>query len=96
MATVILEPTQTETPEAKILGKDWTGEFQLYCKTYNDEPVTLEIRDPDGTWQTAKFETKDIQLNAAGQVLDIRLVKDYDYRLTTKTEGAEVLIAKYN
>ena len=60
----------------------------------HQELSSRSIREPDGTWQTAKFADKEIQLQSAGEVLDIRLAKDYDYRLTTKTAGAEVLIAK--
>lgn len=94
MATVILETDQTQTPDNKILDKNWAGDFQLYCKTYAETLVNLEIREPGGTWQTARFDDKAIQLKAAGEVLDIRLAKDYDYRLKTQTAGAEVLIAK--
>ena len=94
MATVILETDQTQTPDNKILDKNWAGDFQLYCKTYTDTVVKLEIREPNGTWQTARFDNTEIQLKSAGEVLDIRLAKDYDYRLATKTAGAEVLIAK--
>ena len=98
MATVILESTQTETADDKILGKDWAGEFQLFCKTFpnNATSVHLQIREPDGTWINAMFDGKEIQITTAGDVLDIRLVRDYEYRLNTDTAGAEVLIAKYD
>ena len=96
MAMLLLESTQTETPDNKILGKDWAGDFQLFCKTYTSSAVKLEIREIDGTWQTAKFNDKEIQLQSAGEVLDIKIARDYEYRLTTKAPGAEVFIAKHN
>ena len=96
MATVILESTQTETPDDKVLGKDWAGDFQLYCKTYGGSDIRLQIREPGGTWQDAKFNGDEIELTDNGDVLDVKLARNYDYRLSTKSTGAEVLIAKHD
>ena len=97
MAHTVLGATQTETPAAEILGKAWAGEYQLLCTDYGTAPVTLEVR-PRGstTWRTASFNGTDIQLTKAGATLDIRLVRDYDYRLVTSTAGAVVVIAKHD
>lgn len=97
MAHTILATDQTETPDNQILGKDWAGEYQLLCTTYASDEVVLQVR-PKGTkpWITAKFNGQDIKLTAVGDVLDVRLVRDYEYRLMTATAGAEVVIAKHN
>ena len=97
MARTILATDQTETPDDQILGRDWAGEYQLLCTTYAADEVVLQVR-PKGTetWNTAKFNGNDIKLTAAGDVLDVRLVRDYEYQLTTANAGAEVVIAKHN
>ena len=97
MAKVILATDQTETPDDQILGEDWAGEYQLLCTTYASDEVVLQVR-PNGTdtWNTAKFNGKEIKLTAAGDVLDVRLVRDYEYQLSTANVGAEVVIAKHN
>ena len=96
---VILESDQRKMPEDQILGKEWAGQFQLFCSIYTDHPVTMQIRDPDdpdSDWIDAKFNGKTIQLTAAGEVLDIKLARNFDYQLVTETAGAKVHIAKHN
>lgn len=93
---VILESDQRKTPDEKILGKDWSGEFQLLCAVYTAHPVKMQVRPQNGTWIDAKFNGNTIQLTEAGEVLDIKLVRDFEYQLVTKTAGAEVHIAKHN
>ena len=97
MPHTILAIDQTETPDEQILGKDWAGEYQLLCTTYAADEVVLQVR-PRGTetWNTAKFNGQEIKLTAAGDVLDIRLVRDYEYQLSTENAGAEVVIAKHD
>ena len=97
MPHTILATDQTETPDAHILGKDWAGEYQLLCTTYASAEVVLQVR-PRGTqtWNTARFNRTEMKLTAAGDVLDIRLMRDYEYRLMTATAGAEVVIAKHD
>ena len=97
MPHTILATDQTETPDAHILGKDWAGEYQLLCTTYASAEVVLQVR-PRGTqtWNTAKLNGTEMKLTAAGDVLDIRLMRDYEYRLMTATAGAEVVIAKHD
>ena len=97
MPHTILATDQTETPDTHILGKDWAGEYQLLCTTYAAAAVVLQVR-PRGveTWNTATFNGREIKLTAVGDVLDVRLVRDYEYRLITATAGAEVVIAKHN
>ena len=97
MPHTILATDQTETPDDQILGKDWAGEYQLLCTTYASDEVVLQVR-PAGTdtWITAKFNGREIKLTAVGDVLDVRLVRDYEYQLSTENAGAEVVIAKHN
>lgn len=97
MPHTILPSTETHTPDDQILGKDWAGEYQLLCTTYDSAEVVLQVR-PQGTttWNTAKFNGQEIKLTAVGDVLDVRLVRDYEYRLMTETAGAEVVIAKHD
>jgi len=97
MAHTILPSTETRTSDTQILGKDWAGEYQLLCTTYASDEVVLQVR-PRGTttWNIAKFNGREIKLTAAGEVLDVRLVRDYEYRLMTATAGAEVVIAKHD
>ena len=96
MPHTILATDQTKTPEAARLGKDWYGEFQLLCTIYASDEVVMQVREQGGTWNNAKFNGKDIKLTAAGEVLDVRLVRDYEYQLTTASKGARVVIAKHN
>lgn len=93
---IILETDQTATHEDKILNKDWAGEFQLLCTVYTSYPVKMQVRVPNGTWIDAKFNGTTIQLTEAGEVLDIKLARDFEYQLVTDTAGAEVHIAKHN
>ena len=97
MAHVILATNQTETPDEQILGKDWAGEYQLLCTTYAADEVFLQVRvRGTETWINAKFNGQEIKLTGVGDVLDIRLVRDYEYQLSTANAGAEVVIAKHN
>lgn len=97
MAKTILATDQTETPDEQILGKDWAGEYQLLCTTYASDEVVLQVR-PRGTpsWSTAKYNGSDIKFTAVGDIFDVKLVRDYEYRLQTANIGAEVVIAKHN
>ena len=97
MPHIILSSTETHTPDDQILDKDWAGKYQFLCTTYAADEVILQVR-PRGTetWLTAKFNGNDIKLTAAGDVLDVTLVRDYEYRLITENAGAEVVIAKHN
>ena len=96
MPKKILAADQEQTPKADILGKAWYGEFQLLCTTYASDEVVMQVRVPGGTWNNAKFNGRDIKLTAAGEVLDVKLVKDYEYQLMTANDGAEVFIAKHD
>ena len=96
MPKKILAADQDRTPDPDILGKAWYGEFQLLCTTYASDEVVMQVRVPGGTWNNAKFNGRDIKLTAAGEVLDVKLVKDYEYQLMTANDGAEVFIAKHD
>ena len=96
MAQVILDITEEESSDDRILDRAWYGEFQLACTVYASDPVKLQFRDPGETWIDARFNGSVIQLEAAGDVLDVKLVRDRDYRLVTDTAGAKVSIAKHN
>ncbi|RKU10815.1 hypothetical protein C6503_19205 [Candidatus Poribacteria bacterium] len=98
MAKTILATDQKETPDDQILGKDWAGEYQLLCTTYAADEVVLQVR-PGGnpsSWHTAKYNGSDIKFTAVGDIFDVKLVRDYEYRLLTANAGAEVIIAKHN
>ncbi len=97
MPKKILATDQTETPKADILGKAWYGEFQLLCEVYASDEVIMQVRSgPKGTWNNAKFNGRDIKLTAAGEVLDVKLAKGYQYQLITANPGAEVFIEKHD
>lgn len=96
MASVILKTDQTATPDADILGPDWYGEYQLLCSVYASAEVVLQVRPPGGDWINARYDGTEIKLTAAGDTLDVKLAKAYDYRLSTETEGAEVYIAAHD
>ena len=96
MARVLLKTDQTATPEADILGTDWYGEYQLLCTTYGTAEVILQVRVPDGDWINARYDGTEIKLTAAGDTLDVKLVKSYEYQLITETAGAEVYIAAHD
>ena len=93
----LLSTTDTATPDSDVIKNAW-GEYQLYCKTYGTAAVKFQIRlngESDSDWNTAVFNGNDIELTAAGEVLDIRLVQGYEYRLSTATAGAVVYISPY-
>ena len=99
MAKIILATDQEETPEADILGKDWYGLFQIFCTVYASDEVFLQANDPDDPdtdWINANLNGVDIKLSRVGAVLDVKLVRDIDYRLYTANPGAKVVIAKHN
>ena len=52
--------------------------------------------DPDSDWIDAKLNGKTIQLKEAGEVIDVKLARDFDYQLVTETAGAKVHIARHN
>lgn len=94
---IILKSDQTHTPDDKTLDKGWAGDFQLLCTAYTSHPVKVQIRESDdGEWLDAKFNGKPIQLTGVGEVLDIKLTRNFMYRLVTGTAGAAVHIAKHN
>ena len=93
---VILKSDQTATPDADILGTDWYGEYQLLCTTYDAAEVVLQVRPPGGDWINARYDGTEIKLTAAGDTLDVKLAKAYEYRLSTETAGAEVYIAAHD
>ena len=96
MATEILAITETKTSDTKILDKGWAGEFQVLCTTYADDPVKMQIREPGDEWMDAKFNGNQIQLTGKGEVIDVKLARDFDYQLVTANPGARVVIAKHN
>ena len=96
MAKVILKTDQTETAAADILGTDWYGEYQLLCSIYGSDEVHLQVRPPGGDWINARYEGNAIKLAAAGDTLDVKLAKSYEYRLSTENAGAEVYIAAHD
>ena len=96
MATEILAITEIKTPDTKILDKRWAGEFQLFCTTYAADPVKMQIREPEGEWMDAKFNGNQIQLTGKGEVIDVKLARDFDYQVITASPGARVVIAKHN
>ena len=99
MAKVILATDQTATPEADTLGKDWYGDFQLFCTTYDSDEVVMQGNDPDDPdtgWITVNFNGVDIKLSRVGAVIDVKLARDIDYRLHTAEAGAKVVIAIHN
>ena len=95
MAKCILKSDQTATPDADILGPDWYGDYQITCSVYGSNAVNLQIRVPGSTtWNDAKFEGNDVELTAAGDTAKVELTKEFDYRVSTAAQGAEVWIDK--
>ena len=91
MAKAILKSDQTQ---GAVLGINHYGEYQLFCDTYTDSEVFLQIRRTGGTWKNARYNGNEIKLTAEGDVLDITVKKSFDYRLFTETAGAEVWIER--
>lgn len=96
MAKVLLKTDQPHTADADILSTDWYGEYNLFCSVYDSADVHLQVRVPGGIWINARYNGNEIKLTAAGENVDIRLARDFDYRLFTETAGAEVWIAKHD
>lgn len=93
---ILLQPTETATPDDRILGKEWAGYYQLLCTVYTSHRVRLQARGENGVWLDASVNGVLIELKRAGDVADVRLVRNTDYRLWTETAGAEVEINKHN
>ena len=96
MAKAILKTDQTSTADTDILGKDWYGEYNLVCSVYDSADAHVQFRVPGGTWINARYNGSEIKLTAAGENVDVKLVRDFDYRISTETAGAEVWIAKHD
>lgn len=98
MSKVLLKSTKTETDPADILGPQWYGDYHLLCTTYAGHEVKMQVRGKDNVWHDASLQTASgalpVKLTAAGAVLAITLIKEWDYKLVTGTKGAVVEIAK--
>ena len=89
----LLSATHTETPADDVLKNAW-GEHHLLCTTYGSD-VNLQVRVPDGTWNNASCNGEDIILGAAGAIAEVRLIPEYEYRISTGTAGSVVVSAPY-
>ena len=92
MQKTILETTETQTPDTKILCDTFSGTYQLLCTVYADSPVTLQIREPRAEmWRDCVFAGKAIRFEKVGEVVDVPVIPCYAYRCVTETAGAEVV-----
>ena len=89
----LLSTTETETPAADVLTNAW-GEHHILCQTYGSD-ATLQVKTPDGTWNNASYNGSEIVLTAAGEIAEVRMIPEYEYRISTPSAGSEVFIAPY-
>ena len=73
--------------------KAW-GEYHLLCTIYSAD-VNFQVRVPNGTWQNASRAGSEITLTAAGEIAEIQLIPEYEYRCSTGSAGSVVVIAPY-
>lgn len=97
MAKVILEKGQKNTPDDQILGKDWYGKYQITLEVKGTTAVYFQRRvAKDKPWQNASCcNGSEITLTKVGAMLDVNLIKSFDYRCVTETAGSEVWIGKH-
>ena len=92
MQTTILQPTQTQTSETKIICETFTGKWFLWCVKYTGSPVQVQVKEPGGTeWKDCVFAGKPIELTEGGAGVDVPITPCYHYRCITAEAGAEVL-----
>lgn len=102
---IVLKKTDTNADTNTVLGADYEGDYQIGCTAYAAD-VTLQWRprsetgETDHAWLPAFLQTSSgavaIRLTRAGAVLDITLIKDFDYRFITASAGSEVVMGKHD
>ncbi len=96
MARVILKSDKTETEDSDILGTDSYGEYQLTCSVAGAAPAKLQIRPPDGTFNTVRYNGEEVELSEVGDTFDLKATREFEYRLITATAGVEIWIDKHD
>ena len=92
MQTTLLEPTQTQTPDDKIICEFFSGKWMLLCVQYTDSPVKVQIKEPCGNkWKDCTFAGEPIELTEKGASVNVPIVPCFFYRCITETAGAEVI-----
>ena len=89
----LLSTTDPETPAADVLTNTW-GEHHILCTIYSSD-ATLQVRVPGGTWNNASYNGSEITLTAAGEIAEVRMIPEYEYRISTSSAGSEVFTAPY-
>ena len=92
MQFTILQPTETQTHQNKIICETFTGKWFLWCVKFSGSPVQVQVKTPDGTqWRNCVFAGKPIELTEGGAGVDVPITPCYLYRCVTAEAGAEVL-----
>ena len=92
MQFTILQPTEIQTSETKIICETFTGKWFLWCVKYTGSPVKVQVKEPGGTqWQDCAFAGEPIELTEGGAGVDVRITPCYHYRCITAVAGAEII-----
>ena len=92
MELALLETTETETPEDRIVCETFSGEMTVLCAQYAGSPVKLQIREPNGTeWQDCSFAGNAIVITGTGQAVEVPITPCFSIRCTTAKAGAKIV-----
>lgn len=97
MAQLILEePTEilaVGDTEGTELDENWEGIFEMTLYVASTDAVKLEKKRPDtDDWVVARRNGEEIEMDTAGDTLDINISSGDIYRLAVDTAGAVVYI----
>ena len=90
--STILETTETQTPDNRVICDTFSGKWTLLCGQYTDSPVKIQIRLPGSTqWQNCMFAGEPIEFTEAGESVEIPVTPCIAYRCQTAEAGAEII-----
>ena len=90
--STILETTETQTPDDRVICDTFGGKWSILCGKYTGSPVKVQIRLPGSTqWQNCVFAGEPIQLTEAGESVEIQVTPCFAYRCVTADAGAEII-----
>ena len=94
--TEVLKVTEDVTPEERVLGERYFGTYQFFCSVYTSHEVKLEIKEEGSTWQTLRIGGEEVKFTAAGDVMGVPIAREFQYRCTTPTAGARIVMSKHD
>ena len=88
---VVLDEGQTTGME---MGEDFAGSFQMFCEVYASHEVKVQVKGKKGVWKQMYINGTAVKFTKEGDMVQIKMVRSYVYRLVTDTKGAFVSMAR--